>query len=368
MRKVFFIAAIFMASTMAAQKLDLHKIILHMSVPRKGYDRQVVDDYGFIEGGLVSAQNYVIFTRNVNQLFLHEEDIDFDSTLLSKSPNLVEYSIRPIYINKTQDSVFIEVRYAFSRYAGKKVSEIYCYESQYGHGKTMVPFEKPVILDFFKHFLPENQLTAYFQYIAKTPKEDSLKDAMNLTYHEKSADINSVLTSSIEKSEIPKSDFKFSAELLRTSVDGNKIVTRKKIEQLRKNQSSPYNKNITCQYYYGIIMSEFPFYDKTKEDIINKSAEFKDKLSSADYTLLIVPNNRDKELYIYDLIVTVQIGLGEVSYRKQISLRKGEKIKVELPDMDWTFDEVIDGKRIVFYAANDYYRYYKDYLIVGFEK
>lgn len=184
------------------------------------------------------------------------------------------------------------------------------------------------------------------------------------------------------KNNLIKPKFKLGLELLRTDKQNQEIFLRKSEYPLQLSSKEIFVKNdFQFSVYDGEISFPLEIYNPNKKVFLEKSKKLKEVKSR--YVLEVIPINRNDDTYTFKLTIMgfflkfgyhmykgqkYENNLG-VGFQREINLRVGEKIKldIELTKFPWKIDDIIDGKKIIFDSAKDYYNYFNDYLILSLE-
>lgn len=174
-------------------------------------------------------------------------------------------------------------------------------------------------------------------------------------------------------------------ELLRTDKQNQQIFIKKSEYPLGFLKTTLFRpSNFKLSIYEGKITVPVQIYSPEKKELSLKSKKVQE--AESEYRLEIIPVDKKDETYTLSIDVGTsfrKIGYvlagnkrsetnqyGEVYGPKLIKLKVGEKIKITTSDyraFQWGIDDVIDGKKITFESAKDYYNYFNDYLILSLE-
>ena len=281
-----------------------------------------------------------------------------------------DYSFALMDQKITGDSINICCKYIIM----KRIKELgdfkYQYEESYHEIFLKVPLNKEIDLKFLSEIDYQLSVTAIFKIVDwEEKKAEAVKANKVIIDLENYIDINKTISASMDSSKLSKTNLKMGMEYIRTDKAGKEILA-KSLDYPLKGSNLVTTKTefyeIPVKIYKGLISLPFIVYDSHKQSIISRSPF----LSSLKYhySILVIPLNNKGDVYTFDVFIPREtVGEDSYYYKKQIQLKVGENIRIELKQGHWGQSAIEQNERIHISGDEDYYKYINEYYLLSLE-
>lgn len=401
MRKVLFVIILFSGINVLPQVAFKPKLFVKMAIKFPDYNGGVSDYLTKEEDVLVGA--FEIGKNNAlwfADKFRHNSFLDYPSDYYLKKLKDPNYSLSDAELKKqreneyswdlaafnkrrvdysfalmdktiTGDSINICCKYIVMKRAKELGNFRFQYEESYNEIFLKVPLNKEINLKFLSDIYFELSVTATFR-IADWEEKRIKAINENKEIHDMSnyVDIYKSLEKSMTKSTIGMTDLKIGFEYLRTDKSGNEILEKANDIQLKSSNLASTEKEffeMPINIYKGLILLPFKVYDKKKQDIINKSS-FLSKLKY-NYSILVIPLSEKDGIYTFEIYIPREPlgGGGGYYYKKEIQLKLGEKIRIELRKGHWAQSAIVENEQIGISGDSDFYPFINEYYLLSLD-
>ena len=290
-----------------------------------------------------------------------------DSTFLpSGGAARILFSFTPLTETVKADSVKMLFKYVYYSPAANNTAGEFAYSIKYGSAICTMPYDAAADFNALKKIFPEVniKLTAGILDFAEKQKIVNSQETgyVDLAYYKSTI---KQIEESAKKSKVIAPGIKFSFEYIRTDKKNEQLILNKLSFPL---PGSPIaiTENEYLKFpsfiYRGTIKSPVELYEKEKNKLIKQSSRW--RYQNFTYDVVIIPIEKKGEELVCDLYFPSSTLNPQVNcYKKTISFRLGERVKIALPPGHWYLSDKINGKDVVI-TEESFRNYVNEYFVM----
>lgn len=291
-----------------------------------------------------------------------------DSTTYWPSNNrsMVLFSFTPISEFNKADSVKFLFKYVYYQPIAKKSLFDVNYNVKYHIAFCTVAYDNLTNFYLLKDVLPDIGIKIKAHYIDFDERQ-KLNNKKEIEYIDLAYYKNTIkeIEESIKKSKIDARQIKFSFEYIRTDKKNEQLILNKLFFPLIGSNiaimDNEYMK-LNSFIYRGSLTSPMEFYEKDKNELLRQSPKW--RFHKYTYDILIIPMEKKENELLCDVYFpsSTLIPL-TYCYKKSISFKLGERIKIALPEGHWYINDLIDGKNTII-TEESFRNYVNEYFVL----
>ncbi|MCX6168573.1 MAG: hypothetical protein NTX65_04485 [Ignavibacteriales bacterium] len=396
MKKIF-VVIILINICVSAQKKDYTKYLIGIKIESKSdfgqtaYSREQ-NESGFITGSFywgrsglfgVSANLNSSFFNSFSEYFwlnaknrplkldeqeylkLISKDNEFDT-----ADKIVDFSFSPQKAGT--DSVLLYCKYNLYKKKSVESPNRFNYEITFDECLVKIKLEKDEELKIWENEFPTLKMNIKCsrneEKLVTSKRERLLSDVNEDTYDPAEVYNLSNFQFLAKLSELVKTNFSMGMEWIRTNKNGDQILMKRTYSPLKvlsQINTKGGEENFNTSFYSGLVTAPFRIYNPEKLSLLNESQKSREK--KVFYSILGAPIKKENNKYTIQLVICQGVADSRMFSLKKIELGVDERIKIELPSVHWTWEENVDGERLLLNADTDYNKYVNDYIILSLE-
>lgn len=295
--------------------------------------------------------------------------LDSTSSWPTDNRSMVFFSFVPLKESMKADSVKFLFKYVYYQPTEKKSLLEFKYDVKYGISFCNIAYEQLTNFSLLEEVLPKIDIKIKAHYIDIEEKQ-KLENKEEIKYVDISYYKNSIkqIEESVKKSKIDARQIKFSLEYVRTDKKNEQLILNKLFFPLIGANTAimdvEYMK-FPSFIYRGTLNSPLEFYEKDKNELLQQSAKW--RFHKFTYDVLVIPLEKKGEELLCDVYFPSSTLIPLTNcYKKSISFKVGERVKIALPEGHWYISDLIGDKSVII-TDKSFRDYVNEYFVLFVE-
>lgn len=290
-----------------------------------------------------------------------------DSTFLpAGGASRILFSFTPVSETGKADSVKILFKYVYLSPSPTGASGEFDYSVKFGSSICTLPYDAPASFNALKNLFPGIDIKLTARIIDFTEKQKIVNSQesgfVDLAFYKSTI---KQIEESAKKSRIIAPGIKFSFEYIRTDKKNEQLILNKLYFPLQ-GSATGITENEYMKFpsfiYRGTINSPVELYEKEKNKLIKLSSRW--RYQKFTYDVVIIPIEKKGEELVCDVYFPAStLNPQSNCYKKTISFRLGERVKIALPPGHWYLSDRINGKEVVI-TEESFRNYVNEYFVL----
>lgn len=297
------------------------------------------------------------------------EKIDPASFWPSDNKSMILFSFTPLSESKKADSVKFIFKYVYYKLISKKSLYEFSYDVKYHISFCTVAYDNLTDFNPLKEILPDTPIQIKAHYIDMEERQ-KLNNKEEIKYIDLAYYKNTLkqIEESVKKSKLDVRQAKFSFEYIRTDKKNEQLILNKLFFPLTGANiaimDNEYMK-FPVSIYRGSLTSPLEFYEKDKNELLRQSPKW--RFHKFTYDILIIPLEKKGEELLCDVYFpsSTLIPL-TYCYKKSISFKLGERVKIAVPEGHWYINDIIGEKNTII-TEESFRNYVNEYFVLFVE-
>ena len=400
MKKILFILFIISNFILSQESKKAPNIQLRMELQLGNYKGGIEvyqsDEWGFIKGSFDIGRNETInhATDRFDDLYFYKfsqsyyyklenpdkevskdlaEELEKKSVIKGSLTGFkvrkVLFSFYPMSNQRYTDSISFYCKYIIFKKLGDSADYNYHYNIAYHESFCTLPLDKDTELSIFQNVYPNLKVIVSAKYVSSLEKkaqaEKEGKIIHDFKYYENSI---KAIEGSVRDSKLGKTDLKIVFEYVRTDKLEKKILNQKIFGPLVNSNLAVTSKefyDFPLNIYKGHMELPLEVYGKQAKELIPYIEKW--KIKNFEYDVVVIPMDKKDNIFSFHVYFPQsRYYPGDRFYMKDIKMRLGEKVKIELESDMCALVGRKDGSEFSI-GIDESSKYIKEYYLLSLE-